>query len=282
MEGNRVGVLLPGTPAQGAWKVADDVCAAFPLEIDPPQCKVYCYPVRPRHDRPAQHQAAGQTLALWRHDGEHRPAEPLEVLFCRGLPRWKRAMDIAAALFALALLSPLLALVAAAVKLTSPGPVLFAQWRQGLGGRRFLMYKFRSMRRDAEEHQAVLMSLNEQDGPAFKIRNDPRVTPLGRFLRHTSIDELPQLWNVLRGDMSLVGPRPLPCHEAEQCALWQHERCHVTPGLTCIWQVQGRSRVTFDDWMRMDVRYVRTRSAWADLCLLVQTIPAVLLCRGAH
>jgi lipopolysaccharide/colanic/teichoic acid biosynthesis glycosyltransferase len=196
------------------------------------------------------------------------------------MPAWKRALDVVGALAGLVLLAPLMAGIALAVRLTSPGPVLFRQRRSGRGGKPFVMYKFRTMVADAEDRKARLLALNEQDGPAFKIRDDPRVTPLGRFLRQTSLDELPQLWNVLRGDMSLVGPRPLPCDESEACAGWQRRRLDVTPGLTCIWQVRGRNRVSFADWARMDVRYIRTQSLVQDLKLLVLTLPALLLRRG--
>src|SRR5262249_45710025 len=157
-------------------------------------------------------------------------------------------------------LSPLLAVIALAVKATSRGPVLFWQRRSGHGGRPFWMCKFRTMVVNAEAQKANLKSQSEQDGPAFKMRNDPRVTPLGRVLRVTSLDELPQLWNILAGDMSLVGPRPLPCDETSECEPWHRQRLLVRPGLTCIWQVHGRSRVSFTDWMRMDVRYIRSRS----------------------
>jgi lipopolysaccharide/colanic/teichoic acid biosynthesis glycosyltransferase len=157
--------------------------------------------------------------------------------------------------------------------------VFFKQWRSGRGGRPFLCYKFRTMVVDAESRKKQLLARNEQDGPAFKIQDDPRVTPLGRFLRKTSIDELPQFWNVLRGEMSLVGPRPLPCHEAEACRGWLRRRLDATPGLTCIWQVYGRSRVSFAEWVRMDLRYIRSCTLWHDVKLILQTVPAVLLKR---
>src|SRR5262249_21379046 len=134
---------------------------------------------------------------------------------------------------------------------------------------------------DAEAKKKELLALNEQDGPAFKIKRDPRITPLGRLLRATSIDELPQLINVLLGDMSLVGPRPLPCHETAGCASWQRQRLDVTPGLTCIWQIKGRSRVSFADWVRMDIQYIRNTSLLQDLKLLLMTVPALLLRKGA-
>ena len=152
--------------------------------------------------------------------------------------------------------------------------------RAGLGGRPFTILKFRTMTADAEVQKAALRPLSERDGPAFKLSRDPRVTAVGRILRQTSIDELPQLWNVLRGEMSLVGPRPLPLDESDECARWQRHRLDVTPGLTCIWQVHGRSTVTFDEWMRMDMQYIESRSFWQDVKILAMTVPAVLLKRG--
>jgi lipopolysaccharide/colanic/teichoic acid biosynthesis glycosyltransferase len=143
------------------------------------------------------------------------------------------------------------------------------------------MYKFRSMVVDAETQKQQLLHLNEQDGPAFKLTGDPRITRLGKVLRDTSLDELPQLWNVLKGEMSLVGPRPLPCEESNNCLDWQRRRLDVTPGLTCLWQVRGRSQVTFNEWVRMDLDYVGRNSWWRDACILMATVPAVLMRRGA-
>jgi lipopolysaccharide/colanic/teichoic acid biosynthesis glycosyltransferase len=190
-------------------------------------------------------------------------------------------MDVSAAVLALLCLLPLLALIAGAVRLTSGRPVIFKQRRAGLMGRPFEIYKFRTMVVDAERRQGELRDRSEQDGPAFKLTNDPRVTRLGHFLRKTSLDELPQLWNVLKGDMSLVGPRPLPCGEASACSQWQQRRLDVTPGITCIWQVKGRSSVSFPEWMRMDIAYIRSRRLLCDVRLLLLTVPAVLLRRGA-
>jgi lipopolysaccharide/colanic/teichoic acid biosynthesis glycosyltransferase len=190
-------------------------------------------------------------------------------------------LDIGGAGAGLLLLTPVFLAAALATKLDSAGPVFFAQWRSGQGGKPFRMFKFRSMVVDAEAKKRALMALNEQDGPAFKIQRDPRVTAVGRWLRATSIDELPQLWNVLIGDMSLVGPRPLPCDETRACSVWQRGRLDVKPGLTCFWQLQKRSAVSFTEWMRMDAQYIRSLSPWADLKLLFATLPAVLLRRNA-
>ena len=176
---------------------------------------------------------------------------------------------------------PIFIVVAALIKLESPGPVFFRQWRTGRGGCPFQMYKFRSMVVDAELRKHNLLGLNEQDGPAFKLADDPRITQLGKFLRGTSLDELPQLWNVLRGEMSLVGPRPLPCEESNSCLDWQRRRLDVTPGLTGIWQVRGRSEVTFNEWVRMDLEYIERRSLWQDAKILFATVPAVIKRRGA-
>jgi lipopolysaccharide/colanic/teichoic acid biosynthesis glycosyltransferase len=208
-------------------------------------------------------------------------ARSLDDLLMRPLPVWKRATDISGAIIGILAASPIMLLAAMMIKLTSPGPVLFQQHRCGLGGKPFKILKFRTMVADADRLQSGLLPMNEQDGPAFKIRNDPRITPIGRLLRKTSLDELPQLLNVLRGEMSLVGPRPLPVKEQHACSLWQRRRLDVTPGLTCIWQVAGRSTVSFDKWVRMDVNYIRRRTLIHDLKILVQTVPAVLLGRGA-
>jgi lipopolysaccharide/colanic/teichoic acid biosynthesis glycosyltransferase len=209
-------------------------------------------------------------------------AQQIEHLLIRPMPAWKRALDVMGASCALVVFSPVMALAAMAVKASSEGPVIFRQRRAGLGGRPFTIYKFRTMCIDAEEQKPSLRPVSEQDGPAFKLMDDPRVTRIGRVLRATSIDELPQLWNVIRGDMSLVGPRPLPVDESNACDPWHRQRLEVTPGLTCIWQVEGRSRVTFDEWMRMDARYIRRRKFWHDFWLLLKTIPAVIFSRGAR
>lgn len=205
----------------------------------------------------------------------------LQALLVHPVPRWKRALDVGGAAACLVLLSPVLATAAVAVRVSSPGPVLFRQLRTGAGGRPFVMYKLRTMCVDAEARKPDLRPHSEQDGPAFKMAHDPRVTRVGAVLRRTSIDEIPQLWNVLRGQMSLVGPRPLPVAEAAACQRWHHRRLDVAPGLTCLWQVAGRSRVTFNEWMRMDIGYIRRRGLVRDLKLLAATVPAVLLRRGA-
>jgi lipopolysaccharide/colanic/teichoic acid biosynthesis glycosyltransferase len=282
LDRQRLAVALPSTPYEGAVKIADDVCLAFPPSHLPPLCEIYCYPSDQIPGRARRHGARKKQSARVRSLFESgRRVRPMEPLFVQSTPVGKRAFDLAAAATALILLSPLLAMVALAVKFTSAGPVLFRQRRVGRGGRLFVMYKFRSMVADAESQKRSLAALNGRDGPAFKMPGDPRITYLGRWLRRTSLDELPQLWNVLRGEMSLVGPRPLPCDEADGCCRWHRERLDVAPGLTCIWQVNGRSSVPFQDWMRMDLQYIRTRSALGDIRLLLQTVWAVASQRGA-
>jgi exopolysaccharide biosynthesis polyprenyl glycosylphosphotransferase len=194
----------------------------------------------------------------------------------------KRGIDVVSAVVGLVVLSPVMLLAALAIKLSSPGPVLFIQDRYGRNRRQFKMYKFRTMVADAEALQTLLEQQNELDGPAFKISSDPRITRIGKFLRRTSIDELPQLWNVVRGEMSLVGPRPLPLrdvHRFTHAALMR--RFSVTPGLTCLWQISGRSNVQFDEWIRLDLQYIDEWSLGLDLAILAKTVPSVLKGTGA-
>jgi exopolysaccharide biosynthesis polyprenyl glycosylphosphotransferase len=193
----------------------------------------------------------------------------------------KRGFDVVVSGTMLVLALPVLTLAAVAIKLTSPGPVLFRQVRCGLHGRRFAMLKLRTMYEDAEQRQAELAHLNECSGPVFKIRNDPRVTPVGRLLRRYSIDELPQLWNVLSGDMSLVGPRPPIPGEVDQYHPSQRRRLSMRPGLTCLWQVQGRNEIGFEDWVKLDLEYIDGWSLGTDLRILARTLPAVLRGTGA-
>jgi lipopolysaccharide/colanic/teichoic acid biosynthesis glycosyltransferase len=192
----------------------------------------------------------------------------------------KRIFDIIGSLAFLILFSPVLLTVLVILMITTRGKPLFSQERVGQCGRRFRMFKFRTMRLDAHKLQHLVQ--NEKDGPIFKNRQDPRITKLGRWLRKTSIDELPQLISVLLGDMSLVGPRPPVPSEVAKYKPWQRRRLAVKPGLTCIWQVSGRSDVAFEDWVRMDIRYIRSQSLWTDLSLLVRTPLTVITCKGAY
>lgn len=197
--------------------------------------------------------------------------------------RAKRALDIALAGSGLLMLSPLLLLIAALVRLTSPGPV-FYEWRVlGRHARPFIGYKFRTMVENADELKSRYMEYNEMTGPVFKMRNDPRITPLGRWLRKFSLDELPQLWSVVKGDMSLVGPRPPSPQEFAEFEPWQRSKLAVTPGITCLWQVSGRTEIAdFGAWVALDLEYIARWDLWLDLQILLRTIPVVLRGHGAY
>jgi lipopolysaccharide/colanic/teichoic acid biosynthesis glycosyltransferase len=301
---DHLGVLLPDTSATGAWRFADAVSSLASQRSHRPLCSVYSYPtkwftddetppppsqLRQENNGNGDGRYAMRNLIPYFLDGvksglEQPPSavHRLESLLVRPLPWWKRVIDIVGASCGLLVASPVLLTAAIAIKLNSRGPIVFKQNRAGLGGRPFKIYKLRTMVVDAEAKKAQLKTKNEQDGPAFKIKDDPRVTKVGKILRKTSIDELPQLINVLKGDMTLVGPRPLPVNESDACEGWQRRRLDVTPGLTCIWQVRGRSTVSFAEWVRMDVTYIRRRTFFHDVSILMQTIPAVLLRRGAR
>ncbi|OGL47026.1 MAG: hypothetical protein A2W05_02615 [Candidatus Schekmanbacteria bacterium RBG_16_38_10] len=191
-------------------------------------------------------------------------------------------MDIIASMILLIATSVVFLTSALAIKLTSKGPAFFRQKRVGMNGRIFTLYKFRTMFENAEAMKEKLAHLNEAEGPVFKIKDDPRITKVGRWLRKLSIDELPQLWNVLKGDMSLVGPRPPVPSEVEKYERWQRRRLSMRPGITCIWQVEGRSGVDFTKWMEMDLEYIDNWSLGQDFKLLMKTIPAVLSSKGAY
>lgn len=221
--------------------------------------------------------------ALWRTTPPQSRMTSIEPLELPVAPRSlvmravKRAMDISIAASILLILSPLLVLIAVAIELSSPGAILYS-WRVvGLGGRDFVGYKFRSMVSNAESLKSSLAPYNEMIGPAFKMQHDPRVTPLGRFLRRYSLDELPQLWSVLAGDMSLVGPRPPAREELEQFEPWQRRKLSVKPGITCLWQINGRNQIRdFAEWARLDLEYIDNWNLWLDIKILVRTILVVL------
>jgi exopolysaccharide biosynthesis polyprenyl glycosylphosphotransferase len=203
------------------------------------------------------------------------PTNPLQLVA-------KRGVDLALSLFVSLLTLPVQLVAAIGIKLSSPGPVLFRQVRCGLNGRHFTLVKFRTMYADAEERLPEISHLNEMSGPVFKASNDPRLTWVGRVLRRLSIDELPQLWNVIVGDMSLVGPRPPLPEEVSRYEPWQRRRLSMKPGLTCLWQISGRSEVDFDRWMELDLKYIDTWSPMLDVKILLKTVPAVLSGRGAR
>ena len=184
----------------------------------------------------------------------------------------KRLIDIICSFVGILVLSPLFIIIAIIVKFTSKGPIFFSQKRVGRNGKEFDMYKFRSMVVNAEELKEKLAAQNEMSGPMFKMKDDPRVTKVGKFIRKTSLDELPQLWNVLKGDMSLVGPRPSLPKEVAQFEKWMYKRLSVKPGLTCFWQVSGRNNIDFEDWMKLDIKYVDERNIWIDIKLIFKTV----------
>jgi len=212
---------------------------------------------------------------------------PILVFRTTPKPTWallcKRMIDVAGSLVLMVLASPLMLVAVLGIKMTMPGPVIFRQKRVGLHGRKFVFFKFRSMVTDAEQRRQELCQRNIMKGPAFKVKCDPRVTPFGKFLRKTSIDELPQLWNILKGEMSLVGARPpLPTEVAEYRG-WQRRRFSMRPGLTCLWQVSGRNKITdFDEWTKLDLEYIDNWSLWLDFVILLKTIPAVIFRIGAE
>ncbi len=306
----RLGILLPETPIDGARTLEQRLLEGARQASIPCAIKSYAYGgLCETPDLCGQVSCSGNcvgrgvprgTPLLSDGDGAPDPGNPAPAkesgpdgrladtpssifrLLAPPIPWWKRVLDVLGASVLLVALSPVLALAAVAVRFSSPGPIIFRQQRVGLGGRVFWFYKFRSMYVDAEQRKKDLEHLNEAQGPVFKIARDPRITPVGRFLRVTSIDELPQLWNVLRGDMSLVGPRPPIPEEVRQYAPWHRRRLEVPGGLTCIWQVSGRCDIPFEDWMRMDLRYSRQQSLATDLALLWKTVGAVLSRRGAR
>lgn len=239
------------------------------------------------------YQARMELLRALKLPPNHREARALRIRHRLKLALWefnlrslfvvKRGMDIAVALAGLVLLLPVFLLVAAAILLEDGWPVSYVQDRVGLNGRVFRLYKFRSMARGADRQQAALAAHNESaDGVLFKMRRDPRVTRVGRVLRRFSLDELPQLVNVLKGDLALVGPRPPLPREVAAYSLDDRKRLHAKPGLTCFWQIQGRSEIPFKEQVRLDLQYIHSQSLWKDLGILARTIPAVLLGRGAY
>lgn len=271
----RLGILLPETGAEEADYVLVDLLKLLGEKDLRVEGEVFVYPDQGDRESPSE------------YPGKMRSERGCSITsklagMTPSYPKWKRGMDVLGASLGLVAGAPLIAILAVLVKVTSRGPVIFSQERTGYLGRPFRIYKIRTMVLNAEELKLELWERNERDGPAFKIRNDPRITRIGRFLRSTGLDELPQLYNVLMGDMSMVGPRPLPVEEAAKCLPWQNRRHEVKPGLTCFWQVSKIRDFHFSDWMRMDLKYSRAISFGLDVKLLTQTLVSVLLGRVGH
>ena len=223
-------------------------------------------------------------IARSRHtDLDGIPFVSIETTVAKGWPLIaKRFMDILLSFVGIILGLPIFLIAALAIKITSKGPIFFKQQRVGLNGRKFVLYKFRTMYLGADALRAEMEAKNELDGPAFKMKKDPRVTPVGRVLRKFSIDELPQIFNALAGQMSLIGPRALPTYEVEKIDLWQRRRLSMRPGLTGLWQVNGRNKIDFNTWMQLDLEYLDNWSLWLDIKILAKTIPVALFGRGAY
>jgi exopolysaccharide biosynthesis polyprenyl glycosylphosphotransferase len=262
----------------------DEVCVALPIKsqyLAMQNVLLVCERVGVRTTY--QSDLFSSQVAWPRYNDSHSPTVTMHVVPDDHRLTVKRILDATCAAVALVVLSPVMLAAAIAVKVTSPGPVLFSQERYGLNRRRFKMLKFRTMVADAEEQQKALEGRNEAAGPVFKIAADPRITPIGKFLRRTSIDELPQLINILRGDMAIVGPRPLPVRDVRRFTRASDmRRFSVRPGLTCLWQISGRSTVSFDEWINLDLRYIDGWSLALDFMILVRTVPAVLRGTGAQ
>ncbi len=308
---SRIGVLMPCTSCEGAWHMVADLCRIMNGGLSLSDCRVYTYP----HDRSVG--AGGTRMArcdellaesflasLSQTDGpaesvvsaspapagsadEPAHVNPLETTVWTGPSAWQRGLDVICALLGLAALAPVFILAALFIKLVSPGPAFFKQVRIGRGGRPFVLWKFRTMKTDADSslhrnHMSALIRRGAGSGeagarPMTKIDNDPRVIPLGGILRRTCIDELPQLVNVLRGEMSLVGPRPPIPYEVREYLPWQTRRLDAVPGLTGLWQVSGKNKLTFEEMVRLDIQYSRKKSFWMNVKILFRTPRAILL-----
>jgi lipopolysaccharide/colanic/teichoic acid biosynthesis glycosyltransferase len=294
-------VLLPETSEDGALTLANELCVLLSDE-NPIDSEVSMFPADdslrvPDVDdddegnmgSPMDAPKNGESVSQEVHDGSQsnssfasrRVSDSSMFFRSSPTPWWKRTVDVVGAGGGLIALSPVFLVAAIAIKASSKGPVFFRQMREGKDGKVFGILKFRTMVVDAEAQQDSLRGQNEQDGPAFKIENDPRITATGKYLRKSCVDELPQLVNVLLGQMSLVGPRPLPVGESHGCAAWQRARLTVLPGLTCIWQAHGGRDVKFEEWMRMDLEYIKKRGFWFDTKLIVETALLALLHRGS-
>lgn len=278
---DQVAVLLPETDREGAMLVANDLAKiglAHAMRFD---TEVRVYPwddelVHAVDEQKADSHNTGDKVVDELSAHAKIAFQPMIAT-----PWWKRMVDMVGASAGLICLWPVFAAAAIAIKLEGPGPVFFKQKREGKDGKCFDIWKFRTMYRDADDQKEDLRHISEQEGPAFKLTDDPRVTGVGRYLRKSCIDELPQLINVLRGEMSLVGPRPLPVNESLACKSWQRHRLRALPGLTCNWQIEGNRETRFNNWMRMDLQYLRRRSFFYDLKLILKTAVLAVMHRGS-
>ncbi|MEM9644639.1 MAG: sugar transferase [Planctomycetota bacterium] len=285
----KFGILLVDTPEMGGRACLDRLASlmdraelktSLKMRVhDPEGFDPDDFP--PPNDRRRDDQSRGPWVRESSEDGELVSDHSLSPLPTETVSM-KRIVDVAGAGLGLVATGPIILTAMAAIKLSSPGPALFRQTREGQNGRPFTIYKMRTMVVDAENQQAELRVKSHRDGPAFKIERDPRVTKVGHWLRKTCIDELPQLINVLRGDMSLVGPRPLPWNESRACSSWHRRRLDVRPGMTCDWQVNKAAAETFDDWMRMDLRYIDEADLIRDFRLIAQTVTVPIMGRGSQ
>jgi lipopolysaccharide/colanic/teichoic acid biosynthesis glycosyltransferase len=307
----RIGIVLPDTPAQGAWKLVKGVCKAISANARPSCYTVYTYPsswmigsdddapqARVVNPLPALDHNMSETASksecspackpalsavqpkTSRAQANARSVESVEQFFAHSMPLWKRIVDIVGSLFGLVLFFPLFLLIGIMIKIVSPGPVFFKQLRAGYMGKLFTCWKFRTMRlyTDTSTHKRYLKELIHAEKPMTKldVGDDVRIIPLGKLLRQLGLDELPQLINVIRGEMSLIGPRPCIPYEAREYLPWQRKRFDTMPGLTGLWQVSGKNRTTFNEMMRLDITYVKQRSFWLDVKIFLKTFPAII------
>ncbi len=309
-----IGVFLHNTHTEGAWSFASDICETFVDNTLTSRCTVYSYPndwtnidnetrmhngsspwiKSPKKDNTIPDNQAlfiKQTLSGSAELAFKpvpssakncvRPVLKFQSFLVHRVPVWKRILDIVGATLGLVIFSPIMLAVAIGIKLESKGPIIHTQKRSGLGGKHFTFYKFRSMFFGAEHKKKELMKYNYRRGPVFKMKDDPRITRVGSFIRKWSIDELPQFFNVLRGDMSMIGPRPPTIDEVPQYDRWHNRRLDIKPGITCLWQAYARQNKCFDNWVRMDIEYAKKCSLLLDMKILLKTISAVLSCKGA-
>ena len=273
-----IGVILPNTTFKGGVKLVRDICEkAISLKLRPPSHKIYTYPTSWLKGETRKVKKA----EISKKTKKKKYIEGVDTIFARKIPLWKNALDIIGAIFLILVFSPFFLLIPLIIKLIPPGPVIFKQDRVGHGGVIFTFYKFRTMRVDTDVvvHKNYLNELIKSDQPMTKLdsRDDPRIIPFGKLLRKSCLDELPQLINVIKGNMSLVGPRPCMPYEAYEYLKWHQYRFDIKPGITGLWQVSGKNRLSFKEMIRHDIIYAKSISFWVDLGILLKTVPAVIL-----